>query len=294
MTSGSPTVERPAESSGWIGGAAFFCIMALAGFLLVRLIKNRGNGFPFGKSKMSEEDIAALAAQASVILKCSWEEEDLTINDKGGALGTGFVIQAKDGEATILSNLHVLDLQRIAESDVLCTDRPELKSYFLTATFRDGAVVKVESVKCNPKLKDFVALTTALPDSTLTPLTLSQVKPKQGGKVYAMGNPMGLEFAFSSGSVSRYDVFPSKAGAPVQIIQTTTPISPGNSGGPLLDEYGLVVGINTSSLADKEAQSLNFAISSIEVLRSAKEEGWVSLPLNPASLGEAAFALLCK
>src|SRR5262245_15121466 len=70
-------------------------------------------------------------------------------------------------------------------------------------------------------------------------------------KVYAAGNPKGLEGTFSDGIVS--SIRQSE-----KLIQHTAPISPGSSGGPLLDEYGKVIGINT--LIVREGQNLNFAI----------------------------------
>jgi S1-C subfamily serine protease len=70
-------------------------------------------------------------------------------------------------------------------------------------------------------------------------------------KVYAAGAPKGLEGTFSDGIVS--SVRQSE-----KLIQHTAPISPGSSGGPLVDEYGRVIGINT--LIARDGQNLNFAV----------------------------------
>jgi S1-C subfamily serine protease len=86
-------------------------------------------------------------------------------------------------------------------------------------------------------------------------------------KVYAAGNPKGLEGTFSDGIVS--SVRQSD-----KLIQHTAPISKGSSGGPLLDEYGKVIGINTLSVS--EGQNLNFAIPAyylrtfLELVRGSK------------------------
>jgi hypothetical protein len=75
-----------------------------------------------------------------------------------------------------------------------------------------------------------------------------------GDKVYAAGNPKGLEGTFSDGIISglRYS-----AGR----IQFTAAISPGSSGGPVVDEYGRVVGITVSYV--EGGQNLNFAVPTV-------------------------------
>lgn len=76
---------------------------------------------------------------------------------------------------------------------------------------------------------------------------------KVGQRVYAIGNPRQLELSLSDGLVSALrDI---KDGAP--LIQTTTPISPGSSGGGLFDQDGRLIGITTGAKAD--SQNLNFA-----------------------------------
>ncbi|MBS3915384.1 MAG: trypsin-like peptidase domain-containing protein [Bacteroidetes bacterium] len=79
-------------------------------------------------------------------------------------------------------------------------------------------------------------------------------KIQRGDKVYALGNPQGLEGTFSEGSVSAEDrVIKNK-----HLIQYTAPISGGSSGGPILNTKGEVIGVTKSSI--DEGQNLNFAI----------------------------------
>jgi hypothetical protein len=88
------------------------------------------------------------------------------------------------------------------------------------------------------------------------PLLLAQgAIPPVGTAVMAVGHPRGYEYTVSDGIVSA--VRSLEAGAP-EMIQTTTPISPGSSGGPLLDFSGQVVGV--CSLTLTEGQNINFAI----------------------------------
>jgi S1-C subfamily serine protease len=74
-----------------------------------------------------------------------------------------------------------------------------------------------------------------------------------GDSVYAIGNPRGLQRTISEGLVSGVREL-----SDVRLIQTTTPISPGSSGGGLFDDRGNLVGITTLTLSN--SQNLNFAV----------------------------------
>lgn len=82
-----------------------------------------------------------------------------------------------------------------------------------------------------------------------------------GQLVIAMGNPLGFESSVSTGVVSALGrTLRSQQGRLIEsIIQHTAPLNPGNSGGPLVDSRGQVVGINTAIIA--QAQGIGFAIS---------------------------------
>jgi len=76
---------------------------------------------------------------------------------------------------------------------------------------------------------------------------------KTGQKVYAIGAPQGLDLTISDGIVSGMRQAPQG-----RLIQTTAPISPGSSGGPLFDAFGRLVGIMT--FQHRSGQNLNFAV----------------------------------
>jgi S1-C subfamily serine protease len=76
---------------------------------------------------------------------------------------------------------------------------------------------------------------------------------RTGQKVYAIGAPQGLDLTISDGIVSAFRDMPQG-----RIVQTTAPISPGSSGGPLFDAYGRLVGIMT--FQHRSGQNLNFAV----------------------------------
>jgi serine protease Do len=80
--------------------------------------------------------------------------------------------------------------------------------------------------------------------------------PPVGSDLGAFGHPLGYAFTATRGIMAGITY---SEGYPM--IQTDTPISPGNSGGPLIDlASGEVVGINTASVGDKRAQNMNFAV----------------------------------
>jgi len=88
-----------------------------------------------------------------------------------------------------------------------------------------------------------------------------------GQKVYVIGSPKGLPATISDGIVSGMRDFEG-----FKLIQMTAPISPGSSGGPVLNSNGELIGISVSQL--KEGQNINFAIpkSYLEILLSFKKE----------------------
>ena len=82
--------------------------------------------------------------------------------------------------------------------------------------------------------------------------------PEVGSDVYVIGHPVGLGWTVTRGVVSAT----RKAGeaGPTPLIQTDAAISPGNSGGPLLDRDGRLLGVVSSKLAGPGIESVGFAI----------------------------------
>ena len=86
---------------------------------------------------------------------------------------------------------------------------------------------------------------------------------KVGQKVFAIGNPFGLDYTLTSGLVSALDRSLEEANGTVieHLIQTDAAINPGNSGGPLLDSAGRLIGINTAIYSPSGAYAgIGFAV----------------------------------
>lgn len=81
----------------------------------------------------------------------------------------------------------------------------------------------------------------------------SEATPEIGEKIFAVGNPKGLDGTFSEGIVSGIRTLQLN-----QVLQITAPISPGSSGGPVINSSGQVVGVAFASFTS--GQNLNFAI----------------------------------
>lgn len=144
--------------------------------------------------------------------------------DKG--LGTGVVINDK---GDILTSLHVVK------------GASEVK-----VTFADGTESVAFVVTEQPE-NDIAVLQALQPPAQIIPATLGNPGSlRVGDEVYAVGNPLGLYGSMSAGVVSglKRSFKPDENGVELkELIQFDAAVNPGNSGGPLLNRYGQVVGI---------------------------------------------------
>uniref|UniRef100_A0AB38Z7L6 Protease do-like 1 chloroplastic n=1 Tax=Paeonia suffruticosa TaxID=45171 RepID=A0AB38Z7L6_PAESU len=107
--------------------------------------------------------------------------------------------------------------------------------------------------------KDVAVLRVDAPKDKLRPIPVGiSADLLVGQKVYAIGNPFGLDHTLTTGVISglRREISSAATGRPIQdVIQTDAAINPGNSGGPLLDSSGSLIGINTAIYSPSGASS---------------------------------------
>jgi serine protease Do len=164
-------------------------------------------------------------------------------------LGSGFIV-TPDG--TILTNAHVVD--GAEEVIVKLTDKREFKAKVLGLdTASDVAVLKIDA-------KDLPAVRIGTAANT-----------RVGEWVLAIGSPFGFESSASAGIVSAFSrSLPD--GSYVPFIQTDVAVNPGNSGGPLFNMAGEVIGINSQIYSRSGGyQGLSFAIP-IEVAMNVEKQ----------------------
>lgn len=178
--------------------------------------------------------------------------------DRGGS-GTGFLLSR---EGLALTNSHVVG------------GREKLE-----ARTNDGDRLPAEVLGDDPAT-DLALLRVAARD--LDMIELGESASLQVGQlVIAMGDPLGLEATVSTGIVSALGRSMRGAGGRLieSVVQHSAPLNPGNSGGPLLDSRGRVIGVNTAVVA--MAQGLGFAVPSQTarwVLQNLLEHGVVRRP----------------
>lgn len=155
-------------------------------------------------------------------------------SDSQQRLGTGFVV---DSRGFIATNRHVV-------ADALRIDI-EVAGHVVTP---------VGIIDVDPQW-DVVLL--VVMKQGLPALRLRVDRPVEPGEsVMAIGNPLGLDNTVTEGIVSAIRPIPDVG----EVIQTSAGISPGNSGGPLLDASGEVMGIVTFKISGERSESLAFAI----------------------------------
>lgn len=180
------------------------------------------------------------------------------VKGDGRGVGSGYVVEA---DGTVVTNCHVI-----------------AGTHEATAVFKNGDSAKVLGTLFIDQNRDIAIL--KIDKQSLPTVPLADALPRQGDSVTAFGAPVGLSFSASDGIVSAIRKGQELAEGetlPGTWIQTTAPISPGNSGGPLVNRDGKVVGMNTMVLII--GQNLNFAISSVDVadaLQKAKGQ-----PVSP-------------
>lgn len=190
--------------------------------------------------EMNSVQVYKKMANATVLVASAYVSAHHLTRASGKGLGAGVLI---DEQGSIVTNAHVVD-----------------GAAKITVTLHDGTRLPAELIGSDPQ-SDIALLHVTLPQGQHAPAQLGDSdKLEIGQKVLAIGHPFGLGYAFSIGIVSGFGKLlePKQELFQERVIQTTTPMNLGNSGGPLVDSEDRVVGINSAILMG--AQNIGFAI----------------------------------
>lgn len=166
----------------------------------------------------------------------------------GDELGTGVVVSR---EGLVLTNAHVVEGGAPIEVHTFQGVRFSARRVRVSAE-QDLALLRIEA-----------------DESSWTPMALEvSGPPPVGSQVYAIGHPLGLGWTVTRGIVSAHRVLEGR-----EMIQTDASISPGNSGGPLFNDHGGLVGIVTSKVHGPGVDNLAFARPMSAVLAFLRAAG---------------------
>ena len=173
------------------------------------------------------------------------------------SVGSGVIINKKNGEIDILTNYHVIE-----------------GATTLTCTLADNTNVEatVKGVDADRDLAVISIKTSDLSEDTLKQIAIATIgdsdKLQVGEQVVAIGNALGYGQSVTTGIVSatnRSVSTSSDTDKSQSYIQTDAAINPGNSGGALLNMSGELIGINSAKLSDTNVEGMSYAIAISDV-----------------------------
>lgn len=188
--------------------------------------------------------VYARNVQSVVLISCEVQANTFGQTVVGSSFGSGFIL-SKDGY--VVTNAHVVDKASVIKVSTHSGEEYEAK-LIGTDTTNDVAVLKVEA-------EDLPAVVLGSSDDLIV-----------GDQVVAIGNPLGdLTSTMTVGYISAKDRDVTTEGTTINMLQTDAAINSGNSGGPLFNMKGEVVGITTakysgSSASGASIESIGFAI----------------------------------
>jgi len=203
----------------------------------------------------------------------------LNIGRLPAGTGSGFLW---DQQGHVVTNFHVVE-----------------GSDYVKVRLTDGTEWEAKKLGEAPEF-DIAVLKINAPEKQLRPLAVGRSDNLEvGQKVYAIGNPFGLDQTLTTGIVSGLGrEIDSRSGDVIRgVIQTDAAINPGNSGGPLLDSQGRLIGVNTAILSRSGSSAgIGFAVpvntveATVPLLISGKmiDRGYLGLALAPKPISRQA------
>ena len=218
-----------------------------------------GTNYESGTSSRPEAKVGIVAAEVATSTTVRYEQKSSSSRSESGVIADDrfdSVVVVKTNKGTGTGFYITPDLVMTAFHVVDGSNLVELTFYNGTKTY--GKVIDSD-----------IRLDLALikPQISGKPVKIHTGQIRLGETTEAIGHPKGYDFTITRGVISalRKQAGPVlKSGPPIEFIQTDTPISPGNSGGPLFLKDS-VIGVNDWVRVDKASQNLNFSVSFNEI-----------------------------
>jgi S1-C subfamily serine protease len=188
-----------------------------------------------GAQQTAGERVYSRAAEATFFLEISDSKETITGN------ASGFLVT----DNQVLTNAHVVSAGTVA--------------------VRVGSLRIPCTIKRTDEIND-LALCELSARSNVAPLQIATSDPKPGAIVFALDNPLGLENTISQGLFTGLRQLEGR-----QVAQISAPISPGSSGGPILNSDGEVVAVAVSSLVNGQTLNVMSSRSGVGVFVPRRE-----------------------
>ena len=176
------------------------------------------------------------APDSSAVVKAAARSVFTVLTDAGS--GSGFVVTNRGGQAQMVTNFHVVAAGYLDGDRTVSVQRGDVKYRGRVVEVSEGndlAVIEVHR--------------------RLPSLPIADRRPAVGDALLVLGSPLGLGGTVTSGIASAY-----RDDYGLDYLQFSAPISPGNSGGPVIDERGRVVGVAVAKMIGFGAEGLSFAI----------------------------------
>lgn len=193
------------------------------------------------KTELSTEEIAKRVGPSIVGISCTTQTQSYFGVQTGTSSGSGIIISA---DGNIMTNYHVI------------SGGTNIKVKLNTGNEYDATVIGGDE-------KTDVAVIKIKANEELHVATLGNSDEVEvGSKAVAIGNPLASELfgTVTQGVISGVNRTITVGQREMNLIQTDAAISPGNSGGALINKYGEVIGINSVKLVSDNAEGLGFAI----------------------------------
>jgi len=170
--------------------------------------------------------------------------------------GSGFFI---DRNGSIVTNHHVLCGESTAN-----------------IILDNGQIYTIMKVVAEDSQADLLIVHAEIPPSEAHPLRLSPILPEIAENILAIGSPRGYQNSVTNGIVSAI-----RREGSINLVQVSAPISKGNSGGPVVNMRGDVIGVATKGYNPTYAQNLSFCVSSQHITGLSRGSGYPLSQMGP-------------